>query len=250
MRMKRDYIYDMHCHLYKFDDSEINEILRKDKELMIVAVSDDLNSLKRTLEIYQQYPERVIVCAGFHPWNVGKVPLAEINEILRIVYRRDIVCLGEVGLDRKFVPKTINDQYMVFRKFLEASKELGVMLNIHAPNAWKEALDLLQKYDIEKAMFHWYTGPIDLIDVIGELGYRISINPAIEIQKKHQNVAKKASLRYIVLESDGPYEYRGLRLTPLMVREAAREVAKIKNVGLDEVLEKALANSLYLLHRL
>ena len=241
-------IYDMHCHLYEFSNEEIEDIFEKDKELKIVAVSDDLSSLRRTIELQELYPERVIVCAGFHPWNIGKVSLTELDDILRTIYRRDILCIGEVGLDKKFVPETIDLQYEVFKRFLEVARDLDAMVNIHSPNAWKDVLSLLKEFEIKRAMFHWYTGPLSLIEAIGEMGYKISINAAVLIQKKHQEVVKRASLEYIVLESDGPYEYRGLRLTPLMVRRAAEEIAKIKNVNVDEVLKFALNNSLKLLN--
>jgi len=241
-------IYDMHCHLYEFSNEEIENILEKEKDLRIVAVSDDLTSLKRTIELQELYPERVVACAGFHPWKIGKVSLAELDDILRIIYRRDILCIGEVGLDKKFVPETIDLQYKVFRRFLEVAQDLETMLNIHSPNAWKDVLSLLKEFEIKKAMFHWYTGPLNLIETIGGMNYKISINAAVLIQKKHQEVVKKAPLEYIVLESDGPYEYKGLRLTPLIIKRTAEEIAKIKSINVDEVLKFALDNSLKLLN--
>ncbi len=240
-------IIDMHCHLYEFSDDEIFRILEQDKELIIVAVSDDLNSLIRTLELWEAFPERVIPCAGFHPWNIEKRSINEVDDIIRIAERMDLTCLGEVGLDRKFVPQTIDIQHKIFEKFLKASKDLDAFLNIHAPDAWRETLELLIENDIERAMFHWYTGPLDLIDIIGERGYKISINPAVLIQKKHRRVAEVTPLEYMVFESDGPYEYRGLRLTPLLIKRAVEEVSKIKGVKVDDVIRKAHYNSMRLL---
>ena len=60
--------------------------------------------------------------------------------------------------------------------------------------------------------------------------------------------AAAAPLEYIVLESDGPYNYRGLRLSPAMIPEAARVVAEIKGVPVERVLEAARRNSERLLY--
>ena len=240
-------MFDMHCHLHEFEDEEISKMLDEEKDLVIVAVSDDLDSFMRTLELWETFPDRVVPCAGFHPWNIGKKPLSQVDEIIRTAYRRDLACVGEVGLDKKFVGETFETQVVVFKKFIELAKEVGAFINIHAPDAWREVFSLLMESDVERAMFHWYTGPIGLIGPIGERGYYISINAAIQIQKKHRRVAESAPLDFMVFESDGPYEYRGLRLTPLMVRRAMEEVSKIKGVDIAVVESIAMQNSLRLI---
>ncbi len=241
--MTKTRIYDMHVHLYEFGDSEIEEMLTKNPDLVLVAVSDDLDSLERTLRLYEAYPDRIVPCAGFHPWSIGEAPLSQVDEILRIAYRSDVACIGEVGLDKKFVPHTWETQLEVFKRFLEYAAEVDSFVNVHSPDAWQDALSLLLSSGVGKAMFHWYTGPQDLIPVIGEAGYKVSLNPALKIQKKHLAIARTVPLEYIVLESDGPYNYRGLRLTPLLIKEAVDVIAKERRVNALDVLEAAKVNS-------
>jgi len=130
--------------------------------------------------------------------------------------------------------------------FIELASEIGGLLNIHSPGAWRDVLDMISGR-VEKAMLHWYTGPLDLIPVIKDAGYYISVNPAIRIQDKHRRVVKHAPLDMLVFESDSPYNYRGLRLSPLMVRESVRIVAGIKGVDPNIVLEYSTRNSVWLL---
>lgn len=243
-------IYDMHVHLYEFSDHEIKNIIEKDPDIVLVAVSDDLESLERTIKLHEEYPERIVPCAGFHPWSIGEAPLSQVDEILRIAYRTDITCIGEVGLDRKFVPQTWETQIDVFGKFVEYAVEVDGFLNIHSPDAWQDALSILLDAGVEKAMFHWYTGPQNLLPAIGEAGFKVSLNPALKIQKKHLAIARIAPLDYIVLESDGPYNYRGLRLTPLLIKEAVGLIAKEKGVSESDVIEAARENSERLLSML
>ncbi len=242
-------IYDMHCHAYEFDTGEIADILENAPNIRIVAVSDDLESFYKTLELHDLFPEKIIPCAGFHPWNIGKRSLQEVDEVIRQAYKNGIHCIGEIGLDKKFVdPNTWPAQQAIFTRFLQVANELDAYVTVHSPYAWREALTLMVEIGVENAMFHWYTGPLDLIDEIISSGYYISINPALKIQSKHRRVAEHTPLEHMVFESDGPYNYRGLRLSPLMIYETIEEVASLKKVSVDTVLSHASLNSERLLY--
>jgi TatD DNase family protein len=234
--------YDMHCHCNEFGENELGRILESLEDLVIVAVSEDVESLRETIELSDTYKGRIAVCAGFHPWLIGERSLTELEEVLRMAYRWGITCYGEVGIDRKFVPQTWDVQVHIFDRILREARDVGALVNIHAPDAWADALKMLLDHEIERALFHWYTGPRELIPVIGEAGYKVSINAALKIQKKHQAIAREAPLEYIVTESDGPYNYRGLRLSPLMIPETIELIAKLKGVS-AETVRKAVAEN-------
>lgn len=241
-------VIDMHAHLYEFEEAEVARMLEEDRDMAIVAVSDDLESLERTITLHEIFGNRVVPCAGFHPWSIGERSLTEVDEILRAASRHGVRCIGEVGLDKRFVDHTRwNVQVLVFSKFLKTARELDAMVNIHSVDAWRRALSMLVEAGITRAMFHWYTGPADLLPVMREHGYMVSINPAVKIQEKHMRIALTADEGQIVFESDGPYNYRGLRLTPLMVRETIKLVAEKRGEDPRTLAERALNNSRRLL---
>ncbi|MCE4621299.1 MAG: TatD family hydrolase [Desulfurococcales archaeon] len=242
--------YDMHCHLHEIRLRDVNRILELERSLVIVAVSDDLESFIKTIELSSEYPDRIVPCAGFHPWNIGERSLGDVDEVLRTAYRLDVPCIGEVGLDKKFVPQTIDLQRVIFEKFLRAASDMDVLVNIHAPDAWKDVISLIMEYDIGKAIIHWYTGPLNFLNVLRDLGVKITVNPAVTIQKKHRRVVQEASLEMLVLESDAPYNYRGLNLNPLMIKRSVEEIALIKGVSPDLVAETVAYNSEKLLGHL
>ncbi|MGC9071565.1 MAG: TatD family hydrolase [Acidilobus sp.] len=236
--------YDMHCHLAEFPDHEIEQMLNAFPNLKIVAVSEDLKSFDRVVDISQRYPDRVTACAGFHPWSLRDHPIDEAWQLLRLAQRLGVRCLGEVGLDRRFLPgETFSAQRKVFEAYAAVARDIDALLNIHSPGAWREALSLIVEIGVSRAMFHWYTGPLYLIDEIAGRGYLISINAAAKVQGKSLEVAKVTPLNVIVLESDGPYEYHGLRLTPLMIPDLARLIAKVKRLDEQEVVRIVAANS-------
>ncbi len=239
-------VVDSHVHLYEFSDKEIESIMENDKELVIVAVSDDVESALRTYEIAELYKGRVVPCVGFHPWNLREGRgLQEAWEAARAAYRLGVTCIGEVGVDRKFVDKSLLSlQIDIFKLMVRMAAELGAGLNIHSPDAWSIVLGILAEEGYGKAILHWYTGPVTLLESMRSLGVKASINAAIRIQKKSIEVAKNAPLDIVVFESDGPYEYKGLRLNPLMTRETIRIVANMRGVNFDTLSEEAARRSL------
>lgn len=236
--------YDMHIHLYEYEDPEA---AASTPGTLLVAVSDDQASLYKTVELSHSY-DNVIPCAGYHPWNLKNGgSIQEALEVARTAYRLGIHCIGEVGLDTKFLPSpTLPMQEEIFKVFLDLARELDAYVTIHSPGAWGRVLSMLVDAGVGKAMFHWYTGPLSLIDEIVAVNYYVSINPAIAIQEKHRRVAEIAPLDHMVFESDGPYVYRGVRLGPELIPRSISLVAELKGVPEEIVREVAARNS----HRL
>ncbi|ADN50697.1 hydrolase, TatD family [Vulcanisaeta distributa DSM 14429] len=229
-------LYDAHTHLHEFLDSRIAEFVR---EIMIAAVSDDYPSSRRTIDLSNNY-ENIVPCVGIHPWNVDKVGLDELRQVEKLL--SEAKCIGEVGLDRRFVPQTFNRQVEFFQTFVSWARDYDLPLNIHAPDAWRDVLEMVRRADVDRVLFHWYTGPLNLIQELRDYGYYISINAAIKIQEKSKAVAKEAPLDMILLESDGPYEYRGITLEPPMVKDAARIIAEIKGISVEDLWDVVSSN--------
>ncbi len=235
-------IIDIHCHIHEFDEEELKASLNQAENIVIVGVGDDLESSKKVIELSKNY-NQIAPCIGLHPWSVKrKESIKEALLIVKLALKNNIKCLGEVGLDTKFVPQTIELQREVFKVFLEAARDHDMFLNLHTAGTWEEVFNLLVRYDIGAANFHWYTGPRTLLKDIEAHGYTISINPAVKIQKKHQEIVRVAPIEIMLTESDSPYEYRGLRLTPLMISETLRIIANIKALGVEETAKSIWDN--------
>jgi len=229
-------LVDVHCHAY-----ELSGDLNRYKDIIIVGVSDDLESSMQTIRLSNDF-ENLIPAIGLHPWSVKSNSVKEAKRIVQLLDKYDVRMLGEVGLDRRFVPKTFNEQLEVFKIFLEASREYGLALNIHSVDAWRQVLDLVMKYNVEVVVFHWYTGPLDVLEDIIAQKYYISINPAVKIQEKHKLIVKETPLDYILTESDAPYNYRGIRLSPDMVNNVIHVISHLKGVDTKTVRETIWRN--------
>jgi len=228
-------VLDAHCHLHEYSDEFIENDIAS-LGIYILAVSDDYKSSLRTLDLSRRFPW-VIPAVGLHPWNVGDSSLQEARNIIDVIETRDIIVLGEIGLDKRFRYETFDKQIEILKMFLSIARDRNLIVNIHAAGAWRETLELLYRYDISLAIIHWYTGPIELLKEIADRGYRITINPAISIQEKHREIVRVAPLEIMLLESDAPYRYRGIDMHPKMVLELYRVIASIKSIDIDSVID-------------
>ena len=230
-------LIDSHIHAYEYGEEFISKYCNRN--YMFLAVSDDYTSSLKTIGLSRKC-RNVVPAIGLHPWEVSKESISELDKFASLV--RYVRFLGEVGLDKKFVPNTWKLQLKVFNMFLELAETYGLGLSIHAAGAWREVIDLLKKRNIKVAIIHWYTGPTNLIEEITSLGFFIGVNPAIKIQKKMQDVVKVAPLEYLLTESDGPYDYRGLRLGPNLIKDAVFMIAKLKGIDVDLVFNTIYKN--------
>ncbi|MGC9103779.1 MAG: TatD family hydrolase [Candidatus Methanodesulfokora sp.] len=212
-------LVDAHCHLHE---------IGKSYDFIIIAVSDDLESSRKTLSLAG---ENVIPCIGIHPWEVDTAKESDLSEIEKIADR--VRCLGEIGLDKR--RSNYKKQMEFFRRQLLIAKDLDLSVNLHSLDSWREVLELLDRYEIRRANFHWYTGPLELLEEIEERGYFISINPAVSIQRKHMDILRAAPVEILLTESDAPYVYRGIELKPEMIKDVIKIIAKEKSMLEAEV---------------
>jgi len=234
---EEEVIIDSHIHLHEYGN-EVDKYCGN-MCLRLVAMSDDFESSKHTVELGRRC-RNVVPAVGIHPWSISEGADRYLNQVLELI--REAQFVGEVGLDRKFVPQTFKRQLSVFREFLKAASEYGRGVSVHAAGAWSEVLRELEKYDVKVAIIHWYTGPIELLDNIKSLGYYIGVNPAIRMQRKMREVVKAAPLEIILTESDGPYNYRGMSLGPELIRETIKIIAELKSISVAEVAEAIKQN--------
>jgi TatD DNase family protein len=93
---------------------------------------------------------------------------------------------------------------------------------------------MVKEKEIKKAVFHWYSGPLDVLDDILAMGYFISATPALIYSPPHQKAILRTPLERILLETDAPVSYQGKESRPKDVRISMETVAWLK--GLDSLV--------------
>jgi TatD DNase family protein len=96
---------------------------------------------------------------------------------------------------------------------------------------------------IKKAVFHWYSGPLDLLEKIIADGYFVSCTPALAHSTAHQAAIRQAPLERILIETDCPVEYRGKVSEPAHLIDTLTHLSRIKDRPTEEVARITTANA-------
>jgi TatD DNase family protein len=101
----------------------------------------------------------------------------------------------------------------------------------------------VQEAGIGKAVFHWYSGPLDLLEGILADGYLVSATPALSYSPPHQAAIRLASLKQILVETDAPVVYGDKPSEPVDLLLTIRELSRLKSLELQQVMEVTAQNA-------
>ena len=121
--------------------------------------------------------------------------------------------VGEVGLDFSWEGiVTKLQQIQSFEFVLNRIQGQNKLLSIHSRGAEQEVLEMLVKYSVQLAIFHWYTGPISILKNISDHGYYFSVNPAMIRSEKGRQVIANIPKEKLLTETDGPFVQIGNKI--------------------------------------
>lgn len=210
-------LLDAHCHLMgkKIFSQILNFRLKWKKNHIkyIVNVCSTLQESETALQVFKDYPE-VIQGFGKHPWKVKTIDQDEMDKFEKLIASNECKVIGEVGLDYYAIKEV--EKYELQRKwfsfFIDMSNKYKKPLNVHVTGAEYDILKLLtEKWDKTSSInIHWYSGPLDALKGLIDLGCYFSINPAIYYSKGHQNALLEMPLERLLTESDGDVFYKQL----------------------------------------
>lgn len=242
-------IIDAHIHLDVYCRSDREKILHELEEFKInalVAVSQDLQSAKKVLKIASN-DERVKPAVGYHPEQ--ELPTdSELIKLQALIEEKqdDIVAIGEVGLpyylQQEDSTLDLEPYIDLLQFFIEQANNMNKPIVLHA--IYEDATiacDLLEKYSIQKALFHWFKGDEETIARMIDNGYFISITPDVLYEEETRKLVKKYPLSLMFVETDGPWPFKGPfehQMThPKMIHATMKEISHIKNIALADVYE-------------
>ncbi len=207
----------------------------------IVAVSEDLNSSRKNLEIRHARKNPCIYLGmGMHP---SQATLKDLEGCLSLM-RANVAVLsavGEIGLDfwynwvRRDDQKK-DEQRKIFRAFLEFAKEFNLPAVIHSRGAWRECWEMTRQAGVRKAVFHWYSGPLDVLEDILASGYYVSATPSLAYSPEARAAMARAPVVQTLIETDCPVFYRnketgeGFKAEPKDVFRTLKNYCALKGI--------------------
>lgn len=248
-------LIDTHAHLDHLNDlDEALEAAAAAGVAGIVAVSMDLDSCRKNLEIQRTKTALPIYLGlGMHPAQADENQAQGCLELIR-EHKNALTAVGEIGLDfwykdvRKDEEKK-ERQRRVFRLFLAAARELNLPAVIHSRGAWRECLETAREMEIRKAVFHWYSGPWDVLDDILAQGYYVSATPSVAYSPQLREAVSRAPIERILLETDCPVYYKnrdtdeGFEARPKDVFKTLEACCALKGLAPEEAAGRFNANA-------
>lgn len=243
---------DAHLHLDQYPAEEMDRLIEEWREAGIegvVAVSGDLASSYRTLELKQQYPDFIYAAVGHHP-EQQPPDEPDLNELLALIEceREQIAAVGEVGLPYYTEVGPLEEHQALLGTFLETAKKMNLPVALHAVHdSVPSVLRMLHDHKIGRAHFHWLKAAPDDLQHVVESGYHLSLTPEVCYRRRDQKLAELAPIEQLLLESDGPWPFSGpfrdRRTTPLFIKNAVKKIAELKNQSEKHIAEQTVNNT-------
>jgi len=242
-------IVDTHAHLadpaFERDLPEVLERARMAGLTAVVVVSEDVRDAERCLLLAREHP-MFLPAAGLCPGRIEPGELSRMEVLIR-ERRAEIVAIGEVGLDHWIAKEeeAREAQRHALERFVDLSLELDLPLNVHSRSAGRQVIGLLLARGARRVQLHAFDGRASTAEPAAEAGYFFSVPPSIVRSEQKRKLVRRLPLDCLLLESDSPVlgPSPGERNEPANALVAAREVATLKGIPLEEVLEATAANA-------
>jgi TatD DNase family protein len=239
---------DIHCHMcfpgaYK-DVDWIVKKAREEEMTSIIVSSARYDEGLKVLELSEKEKGFIFPTLGYHPTegtdHEGVLKLIREN-------KNSLVGIGECGLDYHWEkdPDKREEQKNIFRKFITSAKETKLPLVIHSWDAEQDCFEMVKDSGIE-CVFHCYSGSKELAQQILDNGFWISMSTHILFSKHHKKLMKLIPIDKILLETDAPWlsPNKPEPNYPWNIKLSAKKIAEIKNVSVNEILERAKENAI------
>ena len=248
-------IIDTHCHL---NDEELykdyKNVIKRAKEAGVEAffvVGWDYESSKLAVELAENN-DCVFAIVGYHPCNIDGVSDTEFEQTMSLLNHPKVVALGEIGLDYYWVEdkEKREEQKRFFVRQIKEANKYKKPISIHCRDATDDCLKILQENHVDRGgVMHCYSGSVESMNEFLKCGMYISLGgPAtFKNAKTPKEVAKQVPFDKLLVETDSPYlsphPLRGTLNEPKNVALVVNEIATLRNISVEEVIEQTKRNT-------
>ena len=246
------HIVDSHCHLNFPDfDGRIPDIIQnaKDNEIShMLCIATSWENRDEVLALAAAHSE-ISAAVGVHPTTTGGHE-PTLEELTEAVAADNVVAVGETGLDYFRSEGDLRWQHERFHRHIEVARSVKKPLVIHTRAAADDTMQTLRDHSARDAggVMHCFAEDWRIAEQALDIGFYISFSGIVTFKsaKAVQEVAMKAPLDRILVETDAPYlapvPHRGKTNEPAYVRHTAEFVAELRGITLDEVAKATTEN--------
>ncbi|WP_127714095.1 TatD family hydrolase [Halobacteriovorax sp. HLS] len=176
-------------------------------------------------------------CLGIHPWDLTEEYLEKLSSFEYIMLEADVLCLGEMGIDRTSKDISIELQKKVFLFQLNVAAKRGdSFVIIHCVKAYNEIIECYKKSKFKgKLVFHDYNGDENTTKDLIKRGCYFSYgNMLFFPNSKGYRSLNSIPIERLFLETDDHRRFS--------IFDAYEKLASIKKLEEGELITQILAN--------
>lgn len=245
-------LIDSHCHINFpellarlpeiLDNAAANQVGR------MLCVTTTWENAQTVLSMATDHPQ-LYASMGIHPCTTeGHEPTSE--ELTERASEPVVVAIGETGLDYHWNKGDLTWQHERFHRHIDVAKQLQKPLIIHTRDAADDTMATLRDHQARDAggVMHCFAEDWRIAEQALDIGFYISFSGIVTFKSAPliQEVARKAPLDRILVETDSPYlapvPKRGRQNEPAYVLHTAQYVADLRGVSLEELAEATTEN--------
>ena len=243
---------DSHCHI-NFPElgsriSDVLESMAENRVTHALCIGVNLPELPAVLQLAADHPN-IYASVGVHP-DYEDTPEPSIDTLTELSRRDKVVAIGETGLDYFRVSGDLEWQRTRFRTHIRAARECGKPLVIHTRSAAADTLAIMREERAGEAggVMHCFTESWDVARGALDLGFHISFSGIVTFKNAQEikDVARRVPLDRMLIETDSPYlapvPFRGKLNEPAYVRYVAEEIARLRDISVEEVAAATSTN--------
>ena len=243
---------DSHCHLdfpeLAADLPAVLSAMAENRVTHALCISVNLPDMPAVLRLAADHAQ-LYASVGVHP-DAQNTPEPTAQELVRLCAQPKVVAVGETGLDYYRLSGDLSWQRERFRTHIRAARDCGKPLVIHTRAAADDTLAIMREEGAGEAggVMHCFTESWEVASGALDLGFYISFSGIVTFKNAQalKDVARRVPLERMLIETDAPYlapvPFRGKTNQPAYVRHVAEEIARLREIAIDEVAATTSAN--------
>ena len=245
-------LVDSHCHL-DFPEFEgrmgaVRDAMRDNGVTHALCISVNLPDYPKVLALAERY-ENFFASAGVHPDHEEGAPVSEADLLERARHPK-VVAIGETGLDYYRITGDVEWQRQRFRTHIRAARKCRKPLVIHTRQSAEDTLRIMREEGAAEVggVMHCFTETREVAEAAVALNFHVSFSGIVTFKNAGslKEVAQWLPLDRLLVETDSPYlapiPHRGKSNQPAWVRHVAEEVARLRNISLEQLAEATTRN--------
>lgn len=233
-------LVDTHCHIhskdYQLDGDEVIKAAKEADVTKLICVGTDVDDSRRAT-VFAGSRDSCWASIGLHPHDakLGHDTYQKLSSLIT----KDVVAIGECGLDYFYNHSEINDQQDALHFQLDLAKKNSLPVIFHVREAFDDFWSIYDQYNLPGVIHSFTAGHKELEGVLSR-NLVVGLNGIVTFTKdqKQLDAIKAIPLQNLVLETDAPF------LTPVPKRGTVNqskyivEIAKFLSDLRDESFEE------------